>query len=241
MAYQAAALLNDAVGNGFFQFFPGQVCEIVICQVLQFQFVRGAYQAAGKGRGNNGVSQFPYLALGILEGAVAVDHNFHMFAGSFQDALLDFFHQSLALMGEQFYLVFRGFVGPQQTVFFIIAAAVHRGGHNVVQTADNFGAGFFQKAFGAGPGMDIAVQHFVRIFQDGFRMVGEDYFHFRAAGFHQLFIIIHVIHAGEFMNRSAKELPVFFQRQDIAERIHAGFVNLIQAYQMVAYFIRGIA
>ena len=113
MAYQAAALLNDAVGNGFFQFFPGQVCEIVICQVLQFQFVRGAYQAAGKGRGNNGVSQFPDLALGILEGAVAVDHNFHMFAGSFQDALLDFFHQSLALMGEQFYLVFRGFVGPQ--------------------------------------------------------------------------------------------------------------------------------
>ena len=43
------------------------------------------------------------------------------------------------------------------------------------------------------------------------------------------------------MNRCAEQFTVFFQGQHIAERIYARFINLIQAYQMVAYFIGRIA
>ena len=66
-------------------------------------------------------------------------------------------------------------------------------------------------------------------------MVGEDHFHFRAAGLHQLFVIVNIIHTGEFMNRGTEQLTVFIQRQHIRIGIDPQQLDVVQLDKMTSY------
>ena len=113
-------LILDRVAEGF----AGKGSKIVICQIFQFQFIGGSFQACGIGGGNDRICQFPDLTDRIFKGTVAIDHRFNMLAGEIKDPLLDLLDQALAVAGEELYFFFGGLIGAQQAVLFIPAASM---------------------------------------------------------------------------------------------------------------------
>ena len=99
VAHQAGAvLLLNLLLDGIPESLAGEGGEVVVRQILELQLVGRALQTCGVGRGDNRVSQLPDLAHGVLEGAVAVYHHFHMLAGELQQLCLNVLHQVLFSM-----------------------------------------------------------------------------------------------------------------------------------------------
>ena len=215
--------------------------EVVVRQIFQLELVGRAFQPGGVGGRDHRVGQLPDLAHRVLEGAVAVDHDLHGLSGFFPKALLDLVHQRPAVPGEQLDLVLGGLVGAQQAVVRVEAAAVHRGGHDLVQAEHPPGAGGSQQAAGAGAGMDVTMQHILGVVQNGAAVVGKDDLRLGAALPDEAFVIFHIVHAGEGMLFIAEQLPVPLQGQHIAVGVDALFVQRVQAHQVVAHLVRGIA
>ena len=197
VAHQGAVLLLDLRLNGAAQRLAGEGGKVVVRQILQLQLVGGALQAGGVGGGDHRVGQLPDLAHRILEGAVAVDHDLHVLAGGLQQLVLDVLHQTLAVPGEELDLVLGGLVGAQQAVAGVVAAAVHRGGEDLVQAEHTLCAGGLEQALGAGAGVDVAGQNVLGVVQNGPGVVGEEDLHLRAALPDELGVVVHIVHAGE--------------------------------------------
>ena len=166
LANQIVVLLLDLLLDGLTQCLTGQVCELVVGQILQLELVGCALEAGCVGGRDDGVGQLPDLADGILEGAVALNHDFHMLAGSLQHLLLNGVHQVLAVAGEQLDLIFCSLVGAQQAVLFIVAAAVDGAVHDLVETKYTLCTGSLQDALGARSGVDVAAEDVLRVVED---------------------------------------------------------------------------
>lgn len=63
--------------------------------------------------GDHWVSEFPDSADWILEGAIAIDHDFDGLAGELLDLFLDFHDEWHAIAWEELDSVFVGFVGTK--------------------------------------------------------------------------------------------------------------------------------
>ena len=85
--------------------------------------------------------------------------------------------------------------------------------------------------------MDITAEDFVSVVQDGFWIVGEDDLYLSAIFADELGIELNVVHAGEWMQHTAKQFTVFGFGQNIAPWIYALFVEQFLVDQMVAYFV----
>ena len=164
-----------------------------------------------------------------------------MLSGLLQHLLLDVLHQRLGSSREQLHLVLGGLVGTEEAVVLIEAAAVHRSGHDVVHAQDHLRARILQDPLGALPGVDIAGDDRVRVVQDRLRVVCEDDLALSAALLDQVSVVFHIVHAGELMLVDAKQLPVLLQSQHVAVGVHAGRVDLVEAHQLVAHLVGGIA
>ena len=86
---QVAVLFTDLGVDRLLQLLAAQSGELVVCQILQLQLVGSTLQACGVCGRNNRVSQLPDLSYGILECAVAVNHNLNLFAGCLVNAFLN--------------------------------------------------------------------------------------------------------------------------------------------------------
>ena len=81
IANQAAILSLYSCRNCILQSSTAKIFKIIIGHILQLQRVRSTNQAISEGRGNTRVSQLPNLALRILKGTIAINHNLNMLAG----------------------------------------------------------------------------------------------------------------------------------------------------------------
>ena len=226
----------DAFGNCFFKLFAGKIAEFVICKIFEFEFVGSTNETFGMERRNYRVCKFPDFALRIFECAVAVNHNFNVFAGCFKNAFLDVFNKILAVAGEEFYGCFGCFVGTEKAVFFVVTAG-NRSGKDIVKTENDFCACFFEEAFGSCAGVDIAGKNAIGIFNDCFGLVCEDDFNFCAFFFNKAAVIINIVNTGEGVFVFAEEFAVFFEGEDVNIRINACFVEFVEAYEFVTDFI----
>ena len=164
-----------------------------------------------------------------------------MLAGGVQHALLDVQHQRAAVAGKELDLVLGGLVGAQQTVLFVVAAAVHRRGEDLVQTVDRLRAGGLEQSLGARAGVNVAGEDTVGILEDVLRVVGEDDLRLGAAAFHQLGVVGHVVNAGELVLHLAEQGAELLQRQHVAVGVDAGGVHRIEADERVAHLVGRIA
>ena len=164
-----------------------------------------------------------------------------MLAGFLQDLGLDIQNQIACVSGEQFDLVLCGLVGSQKAVQLVAAAAVYRRVHDLVEAADSLSAAGEEDPLGALSGVDVAVENVIRVLEDGLGLVGEDDLALRAALTDEVSVVLHIIHAGELVLVDTEELSVFCQGQNIAVRVDARFIDLVEADQLVADFVGGIA
>lgn len=102
VAHQISTFGANLFADGILECFARQVGKVVVGQELQFQFVGFPGETGRVGGGDHGVRQFPDAAHRVLEGAVAIDHGFHMQTPFFFDAGLDAVHDGLAVSGEEF-------------------------------------------------------------------------------------------------------------------------------------------
>ena len=158
-----------------------------------------------------------------------------------QDLFLDIEDQTLAVAGEKLDHILCGLVGAQKTIKFIITAAVNRGSHDLIEAADSLRACRQEDPLCPFAGMDVAVEHMIRIGEDGSRLIGKDDLAFGSAGLDQVSVILNIIHTGELMCVDAEELSVFFQSKHIAIGIDACSIDLVKADQFVSDFIGRIA
>ena len=85
--------------------------------------------------------------------------------------------------------------------------------------------------------MNVAVDHVLRIVQDRPRLVGENDLYFTSRRLDEIAVICHIIHTGELVLILSEKLSVLLQREDVAIRIHARLIDLIEAYEAVSDFI----
>ena len=123
-------------------------------------------------------------------------------------AVLHLVDHRAAIAGKQFDFVFRGLVGAQQAVVFVVAASVHGGGQYLVQAYRQPGSGLLQEAAGAETRMNVAVDNRIGVLEDNFGPVGEYELHLGALRTHKLGIILHIIYAGEFVQVDPEQLAV---------------------------------
>ena len=231
----------DAVLDGLLQRLAGQVGKVVVGQIFQLQLVGGALQTGGVGRGDHRVGQLPDFPDGVLERPVTVDHDLHVLTGLLEEPLLDRLHQPLAVPGEELHLLLRGLVGAQQAVFLIIATAVHRGVEDLVQAEDPLRSRRPEQPLGAGPGVDVAAQHVLGVGQNGPGIVGKDDLHLGPAALDQLLVVGHIVHPGEGVLFIAEEPAVLLQGEHVLIGVHPLLVYRIQADQVVAHLVGGVA
>jgi len=134
-----------------------------------------------------------------------------------------------------------GFLGclvrTEQTVGRVAAAAVDRCGQDVVQTQYDRSACFFQDAFGAISGVDVAGQHLVGVVEDGLWIVGKNDFYLSAAFTNQLGVKFNIVYTGEWVQHLAEQLAVFCFGQHVAPWVDALFVEQLLVDKVVADLI----
>ena len=89
--------------------------------------------------------------------------------------------------------------------------------------------------------MDVAAQHVLGVWQDGSGVIGEDDLHLRAAFPDELGVIFHIVHTGEGVLLIAEQLAVALQGKHVPIGVYALFVQEVQADQVVAHLVGGIA
>ena len=89
--------------------------------------------------------------------------------------------------------------------------------------------------------MDIAGEQAVGIGEDGLRAVGEDDLDLSAALADELLIVFDIIDAGKGVAHRAEQLAEARKRQHIAVRVNVGCVEGVEADDLVAHLVRGIA
>ena len=209
-----------------------KVCKIVVSKILELKLVGGAFQTGGISGGNNGVSQLPDLANGILECAVAIDHDFNTLAGLLQEGSLDRHDQVGALSGEQLDGGLGGLVGAQQAVLLVVAVAVNGLGQDVVQAADSLSTGSQQQTLGTCTGVDVAGQDVLGVGQDCTAVICEDDLSLSAFLTDQIAVVLDIVNAGEGVDIVAKQLTVLFFGQGIGEGVDFRSVQLIEGDQL---------
>ena len=217
-------LLTDAFLDGILESLAGQLGEVVVGKILQLQLVGSSDEAGGIGRGNNGIGKLPDLSDGILECAVAVDHYFHMLSGQFKELCLNLFDHVLAVTGEELNLILGRLVGTEQTVFFVISAAVNGGSHNFIKTVNDFGTCCLQKALGPCTGVNVAMEDVLGIIENGTGVICEDDLDFCTGFTNEVAVICNVIHSGKGMPDIAEVFAVFLFGKYVAIGIDAAAI-----------------
>ena len=154
---------------------------------------------------------------------------------------MNILYNVLAFSGEQLDLVFGGFVGAQQTISGIVAAAINRSIHNVIQTANNFSTSCLQNTFSSYTSMNIAGKNAISVVQDSFSLVSKNNLNLSTCFFNQVCIIFYIVNTSEFVLVFAKQLTIFFQCQYIAVRIDACFIQLVIGQQCITNLVARIA
>ena len=231
----------DLLGYGLLQRLAGQVGKFLVRQVLQLQLVGRAHQAGGVAGGDHRVGQLPDLAGRVFERAVAVDHGLDALAGGLAHGLADGLRHGLGVPGKQLHTVLVGLVAAQQAVLGVIAAAVHRGGQQIVQPQHHLRAGGGEQTLAALAGVDVAADDGVGVVQHRLHPVGEHDLCLRAGLLDDGLVVVHIVHAGEGMDHRAEGLAELGQAQHVVPGVDARLVQLIQRHQMVAHLIGGIA
>ena len=237
LALEIAVLGADARGDGVAELLAAETCEVVVCQIFEFQLVGRAYQAVGKGRRDHRVGELPDLAFRVLEGSVAVHHHFHVLARGLEDAFLDVQHQRLAVAREELDGALGGLVGAEETVALVVAAAFYGGVEDIVQPEHYAGAEIAQDALGAGAGVDVAGDDGVGIVEDASGAVAENDLHISAAVADDTGVILDIVHSCEFMDVGAEELAVAVQRQQVRVGVDPMLVQPVETHQLVAHLV----
>ena len=89
--------------------------------------------------------------------------------------------------------------------------------------------------------MDVTAEDILHAREDGFRLIGKEDLGLAAAFLDELFIIVHIVHAGERMKCVAERLAVFFLSQYVAVRIDTGILQQFLVKEMVSDFVRRVA
>ena len=238
---QVGTLVADGFGDRCLEFVTLEVRKIVVCEVLQLDFVRLTFKTCSICGGNYRVSEFPDLADRILERTVAVNHNFDRLAGTFLDESLNAVNDGLAVTREELDGFFGCLVGAEKTVGFVVAAAVYGCGQNIVETENGFGAGSLEKSLGARTGVDVAAENVLGVVQNGVAVVGEDDFDVTAAVPDEFLVVFDIVNAGEGVETVTEEFTVLGLVENIAVRIYAGSVDGVKIDEMVANFVGRVA
>ena len=146
----------------------------------------------------------------------------------------------LSVSREELYRILCRLVGAEQSIVFVIAAAIDRCIQDLIHSI-YIRAFFLQYPLGACTGMDVAVYDVICVIEDLFRMVGEDDLSFSSGSLYKVAVISHIIHSRELMFILAKEFPVLLLSKDIAVWVHSRFIYLIHSEKGIAYLIRRIA
>ncbi len=93
---------------------------------------------------------------------------------------------------------------------------------------------FFQDAFGAISGVDVAGQHLVGVVEDGLWIVGKNDFYLSAAFTNQLGVKFNIVYTGEWVQHLAEQLAVFCFGQHVAPWVDALFVEQLLVDEVVA-------
>ena len=239
---EATALLADALLDGVLQRVTRQILIIVVGKVLQLQLVRRTDEAVGECGGNDGVCKLPDLTLRILECAVAVNHDLNVLAGCLEDACLHVVNQIGALSGEKLDLILGRFVRAEQTVSLVASASVYGCVENIVQAANHLCTCRAENALGALTGVNVAGEDAIGIVQDRFCLICKHDLNLSAAGADEVGVVFHVVNTGELqLGVIAEELTVALQRKNVAIRIHACRIDLIERDHRVSNLVGGIA
>ena len=126
-------------------------------------------------------------------------------------------------------------------VLIVIAAAVHRGGHDLVQAEHGIGARGGEQALGALAGVDVAGEHGLGVAQDGPGVVGEHDLAFGARALDHAAVIVHIVHAGEGVLFIAEQLAVAGLAEHVAPGVDARSVQLVLGDEVVAHLVAGVA
>ena len=164
-----------------------------------------------------------------------------MLTGALGQSLTQGLRHGHGVPGEELHAAVVGFVGAQEAVLGVIAAAVHGGGQQVIQAQDALSAGGLQQALGALAGVNVTADDGVGVGEDGLDTVGENDLHLGTGLLNDTLVIVHIVNAGEGMDHGAEVAAELLQGQHIPEGIYAGLVQLIHADQMVAHLIGGQA
>ena len=89
--------------------------------------------------------------------------------------------------------------------------------------------------------MNVAVDDMIGIGKNCLDLICKDDLHLSAAGADQIAVVFHVVNACKFVLVRAEQLTVTLQREDVAVRIDAGSIDLVQAYQLVTHLVGGVA
>ena len=235
--WKIGILCLDFFFHGLRQLLPGEILQVVVREVFHLQFVRGAAEPLRVRGGHHRVCQFPNAADRILEAAVSVNHDFQLLARGLRQFLLQPVYKALAIPREQLHFFLRRLVCPQEAILLIIAAAVHRSGHDIVQAVNTRRAACLQDALCAFPRMDVAVDYVFRISQNIAGVVGE----YDLNILPEALVIFDIVHARERMDRVKSERltePLLVKAVRI--RIDLLPVHVVLADQMVPHLVRGI-
>ena len=212
------------------------MAEVVVGEVLHLDLVGRAGETRRVRRRNNRVGEFPDAADRILEAAVTVDHDFDVFAGRFKEAGVQLGDERIGVAREELDLFFGGFVGAEQTVVFVIAAAVDGAGEDIVERVEAFGTGGGQTALGALARMDVAADDVFGVVQDVGGVVGEDDLHVVA----EALVVFDVVNTGETVDGRTEGLAEFFFGEAVGVGVDALFIEQVGVDQLVADFVRRV-
>ena len=241
IAREIGFLVADGILHGGAQFIAGKTGKIVISKIFDLQLVRLSDQPLSAGGGNDRVSKLPDFPDGILKRAIAVDHAFDVFARRLAHSLGKRGDKLGAVAGEELHLILRRFVGAEQAVLFVIAAAVHARNKQIVQRKNLFRAGFCQAALCAEASVDVAAENVFYTGENGLRLIGKQDFRLAATFLNEFFVIGYIVDAGERVQRIAERLAVLLLGQYIAVGVNPGVLELLLVKKMVSDLVRGIA
>ena len=216
------------------------MCEVIVSQIFQLQLVRLAMQTIRETWGYDRICKLPDLSDRIFECAIAIDHDFDLFAGLFQQICLYAIDEFLAVDREQLDRILGCLVGSQDAVIRIVAGAIDRCGHQFIHAEDALAACFQNEAFRPLAGVDIGTDDIFRVFHDTTWVVCEDNLSFCAFFFNQLLVIVDIVNVGECMLGLAEHSLKLCLCQQGGVWIHAVFIKQIKIEKVIADLVARI-
>ena len=211
---------------------------IVIRKELQLQFVGQAVKPLGIAGGDHGIGQLPYLAHGILEGAVAVDHRLNVHSRALEYHAAYALGNLLRVPREELYRLLGCLVGAQKPVFRAAAAAVHGCVQYVAEGKHVFAAVADQALLRALASVDIAAEHVLGAGQYRLRPVGKDYLRLRALGLDERLVEGDVIHSRERVTALAPAGRVeFIGGQRVLPGVYARVLKHLRIGKVIAHLV----